>query len=86
MSDDLQSRFEAAAAEAKELSSRPSEDSLLKLYGLYKQCTAGDVSGDRPGMFDFKGGAKYDAWAGLKGTSTEEAMQKYVDLVASLKG
>lgn len=86
MSDDLEAQFEQAAGEAKNLPSRPSDDDMLDLYGRYKQATGGDVTGDRPGMFDFKGGAKYDAWEKLKGTSKEAAMQSYIELVARLKG
>ncbi len=59
---------------------------MLKLYALYKQAVSGDATGNRPGMFDMVGRAKYDAWAGLKGMSRDSAMQSYVDLVASLKG
>jgi len=82
---DLQSLFEAAVAESKNLSSRPSNDTLLKIYSLYKQGTSGDVSGKWPGMFDMVGRAKYDAWAKLQGTGQEDAMQQYVDLIESLK-
>jgi acyl-CoA-binding protein len=82
----LQEQFEAASAESKQLPSRPSDDDMLKIYSLYKQATQGDVQGERPGIFDFVGGAKYDAWAELKGKSTEDAMQEYVDLINSLKG
>ncbi len=81
---DLQAQFTKAVADSKNISSRPSNEQLLKLYALYKQATEGDVSGSRPGMFDFKGQAKYDAWAGVKGSSKHDAMQKYIDLVASL--
>ncbi len=83
---DLQARFETAAQEVQELPKRPDNDVLLKLYALYKQATAGDVSGRRPGFTDFAGRAKYDAWKKLKGTSQEEAMQAYIDLVDRLKG
>lgn len=82
---DLNSLFETAVAESKNLSSRPSNDTLLKIYSLYKQGTSGDASGKRPGMFDMVGRAKYDAWAELSGTSSEDAKQKYVDLINSLK-
>jgi acyl-CoA-binding protein len=58
---------------------------LLKIYALFKQGSAGDATGDRPGMTDFVGRAKFDAWAGLKGTTQEAAMQQYVDLITSLK-
>lgn len=60
------------------LSAAPPNDVLLRLYGLFKQATAGDVSGSRPGMMDFKGRAKYDAWAGRKGMSRDDAMRAYI--------
>ena len=82
---DLQARFETAAQEAKQLPERPDDDTLLKLYALYKQASLGDVSGKRPGLTDFVGRFKYDAWAKLRATSKEEAMQGYIDLVESLK-
>jgi diazepam-binding inhibitor (GABA receptor modulating acyl-CoA-binding protein) len=82
---ELQARFETAAEEVQQLPARPDNDTLLKLYALYKQATAGDVSGSRPGFTDFAGRAKYDAWTKLKGTTREAAMQSYIDLVASLK-
>ena len=84
MADELKSRFEQAAKDVNSLTQRPSDDDLLELYGLYKQATAGDVSGDKPGMFDFKGRAKYEAWEELSGTSAEDAMQRYIDKVKSL--
>jgi len=82
---DLQAQFEAAAEDVKKLSRRPDDDTLLELYGWYKQATAGDVTGKRPGFTDFAGRAKYDAWAGRKGISNEEAMRAYIRLVESLK-
>ena len=82
---DLQAQFEAAAREAQQLPARPDNDTLLKLYALYKQATVGDASGSRPGAIDFVGRAKYDSWSSLKGTSREAAMQAYIDLVARLK-
>ncbi|MEO8054934.1 MAG: acyl-CoA-binding protein [Acidobacteriota bacterium] len=77
-------QFKDAKARVEKLSSRPSNDQLLDLYGLYKQATDGDVSGERPGLFDLKGRAKYDAWAKRKGAPKDEAMKKYVVLVDSL--
>ncbi|MFD2608164.1 acyl-CoA-binding protein [Deinococcus taklimakanensis] len=77
--------FEQAQADVQTLSRKPGNDVLLKLYALYKQGTEGDVSGDRPGGFDFKGAAKYDAWEAVKGQSQAQAQQAYIDLVASLK-
>jgi diazepam-binding inhibitor (GABA receptor modulator, acyl-CoA-binding protein) len=82
---DLKAEFEIAAQEAQQLPSRPGNDTLLNLYALYKQATAGDVSGSRPGFTDFVGRAKYDAWAKLKGTSKDAAMRSYIELVANLK-
>ena len=81
---DLKSRFEQAAVDIKSLSERPDNETLLRLYALYKQGSEGDVSGPKPGFFDFVGTAKYEAWAKLKGTAPDEAMQKYVDLVGKL--
>ena len=82
---DLQQQFEAAVAQSKQLPERPDNNTLLKLYALYKQGTSGDAAGERPGMADFIARAKYDAWAGIAGTSKEEAMRQYVDLIESLK-
>ncbi len=76
--------FEEAVAKSKMLTERPSNDVLLKLYALYKQVTEGDVSGERPGGFDFKGAAKYDAWEEQKGKSNEDAANEYIELVNSL--
>ena len=82
--DDLKAKFEAAALAAKKTKKRPDNAMLLKLYAFYKQSTDGDVAGERPGGFDFVGGAKYDAWAKIKGTSRDEAMQSYIKLVERL--
>jgi diazepam-binding inhibitor (GABA receptor modulating acyl-CoA-binding protein) len=80
----LAEKFTAAQERAKTLSARPSNEDLLALYALFKQGTTGDVQGSRPGMFDLKGRAKFDAWSGKKGLSTEQAQQAYVDLVERL--
>jgi acyl-CoA-binding protein len=85
MATDIQSQFETAAAEAKNLPRRPDNDTLLQLYALYKQATAGDVSGKRPGFTDPIGRAKYDAWTKLQGKPQTEAMKEYVQLVNHLK-
>jgi diazepam-binding inhibitor (GABA receptor modulating acyl-CoA-binding protein) len=77
--------FQAAIASSQSLTKRPSNEELLELYALYKQSTDGDVSGDRPGGFDFKAIAKFDAWAEKKGLAKEQAMQDYINLVAKLK-
>jgi diazepam-binding inhibitor (GABA receptor modulating acyl-CoA-binding protein) len=82
----LQQDFAAAAEQAKQLPKRPDNQTLLKLYALYKQATAGDVTGTRPGGFDFAGAAKYDAWAALQGTAQDEAQRAYVALVKQLQG
>jgi len=81
----LTEQFNQALADSKNLPERPDNMTLLKIYALYKQGSSGDASGDRPGMTDFVGRAKFDAWAALKGNSQESAMQQYIDLIASLK-
>jgi diazepam-binding inhibitor (GABA receptor modulator, acyl-CoA-binding protein) len=81
---ELEKQFEEAVTRSKTLTRRPGNDELLQLYALYKQATEGDVSGDRPGGFDFKAIAKYDAWAELEGKSKENAMKDYVSLVEKL--
>ena len=78
--------FEAASQHAQQLPTKPGNTVLLQLYALYKQATDGDATGDRPGGFDFKAIAKYDAWSGLHGTSKEAARQQYVALVSELAG
>jgi acyl-CoA-binding protein len=83
---DLQQRFEQAKQDVQGLSERPDNDTLLRLYALYKQGSEGDVSGEKPGFFDFVGTAKYEAWAKLKGMPQDEARKKYVDLVKKLSG
>jgi acyl-CoA-binding protein len=82
---DLTTQFETAVANSKLLPAKPDNETLLKIYSLFKQATAGDVQGDRPGMMDFVARAKYDAWAALKGKTTDQAKQTYIDLIASLK-
>jgi diazepam-binding inhibitor (GABA receptor modulator, acyl-CoA-binding protein) len=82
---DLEQRFEEAARDSQTLAERPDNNTLLQLYALYKQATVGNVNTSRPGQFDFVGRAKWDTWEKLKGTSTREAMQQYIDLVDRLK-
>jgi diazepam-binding inhibitor (GABA receptor modulator, acyl-CoA-binding protein) len=84
--DDLQERFETAVAEVQRLAARPDNDTLLRLYALYKQGTSGDVSGNRPGFTNPVGRAKYDAWKSMKGRTRDEAMEAYIALVEELKG
>jgi acyl-CoA-binding protein len=78
---DLAQRFADAQARIKPVTGL-GNDTMLELYALYKQATAGDVTGDRPGMLDLRGRAKYDAWARRKGMTKDAAMQAYVELVA----
>jgi len=79
---DLQDRFAQAQKDVNALAERPDNDALLKLYALYKQATQGDANGEQPGSFDFVRRAKFDAWSAIKGTSGEDAMRQYIELVA----
>jgi diazepam-binding inhibitor (GABA receptor modulator, acyl-CoA-binding protein) len=81
---DLKDAFEAAVANSKNLSERPDNGTLLKIYALYKQATAGDNAEKKPGFADMVGRAKWDAWNGFKGLSSDDAMQQYIDLIESL--
>ena len=81
---DLDARFEAAVANSRKLSERPDNATLLKIYGLYKQATAGDNPEKKPGFGDMVGRAKWDAWSGFKGTSSEDAKRQYIELIESL--
>lgn len=81
---DLNARFEAAVAHSKNLSERPDNPTLLKIYALYKQATAGDNADKKPSFSDVVGRAKWDAWEKLKGTDADAAKQQYVELIASL--
>ena len=81
---DLKAAFEAVVAGSKNLSERPDNATLLKIYALYKQATTGDNADKKPGFGDMVGRAKWDAWNGLKGTSNDDAMQQYIDLIESL--
>jgi acyl-CoA-binding protein len=83
---DLKKEFQQAAQDVMNLEERPDNDTMLRLYALYKQGSEGDVSGPKPGFFDFVGTAKYEAWEKLAGTNSEDAMRKYVDLVKKLRG
>ena len=82
---DLKKTFEQAVADSKNLPEKPDNATLLQIYSLYKQATAGDVEGKKPGFGDMVGRAKWDAWNALKGKSADEAMQEYVDLIESLR-
>jgi len=81
---DLKKQFEAAAASSKNLSERPDNATLLKIYALYKQGSVGDNTDKKPGFGDMVGRAKWDAWNSLKGTAQNDAMQQYIDLIESL--
>jgi diazepam-binding inhibitor (GABA receptor modulator, acyl-CoA-binding protein) len=84
---ELKAQFEQAVADSKSLSEKPSNETLLLLYSLYKQATEGDASGEGPSNpFDFVAKAKHNAWAEQKGKSASDAMTAYVDLVTKLKG
>ena len=82
----LQEQFQQAQADSKNLPERPDNMTLLKIYALFKQGSSGDATGERPGMTDFVARAKFDAWDALNGTSQEDAMQQYIDLIEDLKG
>ena len=81
---DLKAQFEAAVATSKTLSERPDNATLLKIYGLYKQATSGDNTEKKPGFSDMVGRAKCEAWTAVKGASSDDAMQQYIDLIESL--
>ncbi|XP_050608691.1 acyl-CoA-binding protein isoform X1 [Macaca thibetana thibetana] len=81
----LEAEFEKAAEEVKRLKTKPADDEMLFIYGRYKQATVGDINTERPGMLDFTGKAKWDAWNELKGTTKEDAMKAYIDKVEELK-
>ena len=83
---DMKTRFEQAVADSKNLPERPDNQTLLKLYALFKQATTGDVEGKRPGFTDMVGRAKWDAWNEIKGIGKEDAMKQYVSLIEDLKG
>ena len=82
---DLKTLFDQASSDSKLLPLKPSNETLLNLYSLYKQATEGDVNGETPNAFDFLAKAKYEAWSSLKGKPKEEAMQEYINLVNKLK-
>jgi acyl-CoA-binding protein len=81
----INTQFEQAQQDVKQLSERPGNLTLLRLYALFKQATEGDVHGDKPGFTDIVGKYKYDAWGALKGTAQDTAKQQYVELVEALK-
>lgn len=82
---DLQARFDQAQIDVKQLDERPSNMTLLRLYALFKQGSEGDAHGDKPGMTDFVGRYKFEAWETLKGTGRDEAKEKYIALVEELR-
>ena len=81
---DLNADFEAAVANSKKLAQRPDNSTLLKIYGLYKQATLGDITEKKPGFGDMIGRAKWDAWNGFKGTASDDAKRQYIALIQSL--
>ena len=80
----LKAKFEAAAASSKNLTNRPDNTTMLKLYALYKQGSVGDNTEKKPGFTDMVGRAKWDAWNGVKGMDAKDAMQQYIDLIGTL--
>ena len=82
---DLTANFEAAVANSTQLSEKPDNQTLLKIYSLYKQATEGDNSAAKPGFADIVARAKWDAWKKLEGTGNDEAMQQYIDLIEELR-
>ena len=82
---DLQAAFDNAVAESKTLANRPDNQTLLKIYSLFKQATEGDNEAKKPSFTDMVGRAKWDAWEKLKGTAADEAKQQYIDLIESLR-
>ena len=82
---DLKARFDQAMADSKSLPEKPDTMTLLKIYALYKQASRGEADGERPALADRVGRAKWDAWNGLNGKSSDDAMQEYIDLIESLK-
>ncbi|HKF01758.1 MAG TPA: acyl-CoA-binding protein [Candidatus Sulfotelmatobacter sp.] len=82
---DLQDHFARAQQDVNELAERPDNNTMLKLYALFKQAAQGDATGEQPSSFDFVRRAKFDAWNAMKGTTAEDAMRQYIELVASLR-
>jgi diazepam-binding inhibitor (GABA receptor modulator, acyl-CoA-binding protein) len=82
---ELDDNFNTAVADSAALPNKPDNDVLLKLYGLFKQGSTGDVNKKRPGFTDMVGRAKWDEWNKLKGTASDAAKQQYVTLINSLK-
>ena len=80
----LDDNFKSATDRATKLPKRPPNDILLQLYALYKQGNEGDVTGDRPGVADFEGRAKFDAWNKINDKSNDEAKHEYISLVENL--
>ena len=81
---DLVDEFKKAIDRSSSITQKPTNDELLLLYSLYKQASEGDITGERPGGFDFKGAAKYDAWAAIKGKDQNDCMSEYIKLVEKL--
>lgn len=81
---ELKDQFRQASENVKKLAARPSNETLLELYALFKQASEGDVKGSRPGILDLKGRAKFDAWTKKKGVAQETAMKTYIELVEKL--
>jgi diazepam-binding inhibitor (GABA receptor modulating acyl-CoA-binding protein) len=84
-SEEIKEKFKKAANEIKANSElKLDNDTLLSLYGYYKQGLEGDCNTEAPGFLDFKGKAKWEAWNKLKGLSNEDAMKKYYKKVKKI--
>ena len=81
---DIENEFKSAVDRSSSIRQKPTNEELLMLYALYKQVSEGDISGDPPGGFDFKGAAKYDAWKELTGRDKNQCIKEYIELVNSL--
>lgn len=76
--------FEEAVILVQNLESKPTNNELLKLYGLYKQSKIGDNNTAKPDMFNLKGKMKWEYWKKENGKQKEEAMQEYIEFVVEL--
>ncbi|XP_036044570.1 acyl-CoA-binding domain-containing protein 7 isoform X2 [Onychomys torridus] len=80
----LQADFDQATRDVRKLKSRPEDEELKELYGLYKQSIIGDINIACPAMLDLKGKAKWEAWSLQKGLSKEDAMSAYISKAREL--
>lgn len=85
MSEDTNILFLNAVNDVKKLSKKPTDEELLKLYGLYKQSLFGDNNTQKPFFFDFKNNSKWNAWEKNRGKSRLKCKKEYFILVNELK-